>query len=146
MKKLILILSILVAMVAHAKADNFVTDVMVIGGTQAETNALKTQYENQGWTFVNKDLNQGAGGDYIYLLYKTDSDANPNATFITYFNCGSFYNEGGLMFPAVLNQEGIMISPAGHYVPVPYAGGSDFVASHGNLNRGTTNVIPLYLY
>ena len=75
MKKIILILSILVAMVAHAMADNFVTDVMVIGGTQAETNALKTQYQSQGWTFVNQDLNQGAGGDYIYLLYKTDSDA-----------------------------------------------------------------------
>ena len=48
MKKIILILSILVAMVAHAMADNFVTDVMVIGGTQSETNALKTQYQNQG--------------------------------------------------------------------------------------------------
>ena len=65
MKKIILILSILVAMASHAKASNFVTDVMVIGGTLDETNALKTQYQNQSWTFVNQDLNQGAGGDYI---------------------------------------------------------------------------------
>ena len=140
-----LTLLLMLTMALTASADNFVTDVMVIGGTLSETNALKTQYENQGWTVVNQDLNAGAGGDYIYLLYKTDSDANPDATFITYFNCGSFYNEGGLMFGAVLNQEGIIISPAGHYVPVPYAGGSDFVASQGNLNRGT-NGIPLYLY
>ena len=140
-----LTLLLMLTMALTASADNFVTDVMVIGGTLSETNALKTQYENQGWTFVNQDLNQGAGGDYIYLLYKTDSDANPDATFITYFNCGSFYNEEGLMFPAVLNQEGIIISPAGHYVPVPYAGGSNFTASHGDLNRGT-NGIPLYLY
>ena len=65
MKKIILILSIIVAMASHAKADNFVTDEMVIGGTQAETIALKTQYQNQSWTFVNQYLNQGAGGDYI---------------------------------------------------------------------------------
>ena len=44
MKKLILILSILIAMVTYAMADNFVTDVMVIGGTQTETNNLKNQY------------------------------------------------------------------------------------------------------
>ena len=134
MKKLILILSILVAMAAHAMADNFVTDVMVIGGTQAETNALKTQYQSQGWTFVNQDLNQGAGGDYIYLLYKTDSDANPNATFITYFSWNSFYTE-----------EGFSMMPEGTFYPVAYAGGSDFVASQGNLNCGTKG-FPFYLY
>ena len=132
MKKLILILSILVATVAHAMADNFVTDVMVIGGTQAETNALKTQYQNQGWTFVNKDLNQGAGGDYIYLLYKTDSDANPDATFITYFSWLSFYTEEFSMM-------------SGTFYPVAYDGGSQFVASQGNLNCGT-NGYPFYLY
>ena len=33
MKKIILILSIIVAMASHAMADTFVTDVMVIGGT-----------------------------------------------------------------------------------------------------------------
>ena len=133
MKKLILILSILVAMVAHAKADNFVTDVMVIGGTQSETNALKTQYQNQGWTFVNKDLNQGAGGDYIYLLYKTDSDANPDATFITYFTWSSTY------------ESQLYLAPGINYYPVSYDGGSDFVANHGNLNNGT-NGTPYYLY
>jgi hypothetical protein len=33
MKKIILILPILIAIASHAMADNFVTDVMVIGGT-----------------------------------------------------------------------------------------------------------------
>ena len=132
MKKIILILSILVAMVAHAMADNFVTDVMVIGGTQAETNALKTQYQSQGWTFVNQDLNQGAGGDYIYLLYKTDSDANPDATFITYFSWLSFYTEEFSMM-------------SGTFYPVAYDGGSQFVESQGNLNCGTSGY-PFYLY
>ncbi len=132
MKKLFLILPILIALASHAKADNFVTDVMVIGGTQAETNALKTQYQNQGWTFVNKDLNQGAGGDYIYLLYKTDSDANPDATFITYFSWLSFYTEEFSMM-------------SGTFYPVAYDGGSQFVASQGNLNCGT-NGLSFYLY
>ena len=133
MKKFLLILSILIAMVAQAKADNFVTDVMVIGGTQAETNDLKNQYQNQGWTVVNQNLNQGAGGDYIYLLYKTDTDANPDATFISDFAWLGTYNEG------LLNPSGIT------YYPVAYDGGSQFMASQGNLNCGT-NGSSIYLY
>ena len=118
---------------AAAMADNFITDVMVIGGTRAETNALKTQYQNQGWTFVNQDLNQGAGGDYIYLLYKTDTDANPDATFISDFITNISYDSQMYIFPGIM------------YYPVSYDGGSDFVASQGNLNNGT-NGLPLYLY
>jgi uncharacterized repeat protein (TIGR02543 family) len=120
-------------MVTYAKADNFVTDVMVIGGTLAETNALKTQYQNQGWTFVNQDLNQGAGGDYIYLLYKTASDADTNATFISDFIWNTGYESQLYIFPGIM------------YYPVAYDGGSDFVANHGNLNNGT-NGEPVYLY
>ncbi len=133
MKKLLLILSILIAMVAQAKADNFVTDVMVIGGTQTETNDLKNQYQNQGWTVVNQNLNQGVGGDYIYLLYKTDSDANPDATFISYFTWYSTYESQLYLAPGIM------------YYPVAYDGGSNFVANHGNLNNGT-NGTPYYLY
>ena len=133
MKRLLLILSILIAMVTYAKADNFVTDVMVIGGTQAETDDLKTQYQDQGWTVVNQNLNQGVGGDYIYLLYKTDSDANPNATFITYFASNTVY------------QSEMYLAPGITYYPVAYAGGSNFVASQGDLNCGT-NGLSVYLY
>ena len=86
-----LTLLLMLTMALTASADNFVTDVMVIGGTQAETNNLKTYYQNLGWTVVNQDLNAGVSGDYVYLLYKTDSDANPDATFITYFSCYSYY-------------------------------------------------------
>ena len=132
MKKFLLILSILIAMVAQAKADNFVTDVMVIGGTQDETNSLKAQYQNQGWTVVNQNLNQGAGGDYIYLLYKTDTDANPDATFISDFAWAANYNEQ-------------LVNPSCIYYPVAYDGGSQFMASQGNLNSGT-NGSSIYLY
>ena len=127
-----LTLLLMLTMALTASADNFVTDVMVIGGTQAETNSLKAYYQNQGWTVVNQDLNAGAGGDYIYLLYKTGSDADTNATFITYFTWTYFYTEE-------------YARPNGTYYPVAYDGGSQFVASQGNLNRGTSGS-PFYLY
>ena len=81
------ILLLLHTVTQGAWADDFITDVMVIGGTKAETNALKTQYQSQGWKVNNQDLNEGAGGDYIYLLYKTASDTDPNAIFITGISC-----------------------------------------------------------
>ena len=52
------------------RAQDFVTDVMVIGGSKSETQSLRSSLQAQGWVFVDKDLNAGAGGDYIYLLYK----------------------------------------------------------------------------
>lgn len=78
-------LLMLITMSQGACAMDFITDVMVIGGTKSETNTLKNQYQSQGWIFIDYDLNKGVGGDYIYLLYKTASDEDPNATFITGF-------------------------------------------------------------
>ena len=48
-------------------AATFVKDVMLIGGNESETTALKTSYADQGWTAIDSDLNAGADGDYIYM-------------------------------------------------------------------------------
>ena len=87
MKKTILLL---VAMLATTTmwATDFITDVMVIGGSKSETTNLKNKYTGQGWTFIDQDLNAGcgSGSDYIYLLYKSASNENQDAgAFITDF-------------------------------------------------------------
>ena len=86
MKKILLLLVALFA-ATTVWAGNYVTDVMVIGGSKSETNDLKTYYSSQGWTVVDQDLNAGcgSGSDYIFLLYKTAGETDPDATFITNF-------------------------------------------------------------
>ena len=87
MKKILLLLVALFATSTVWAAD-FITDVMVIGGSKSEVNSLKTTYTNQGWTVIDQDLNAGcgSGSDYIYMLYKTGSNASQDAgAFITDF-------------------------------------------------------------
>lgn len=62
MKKLLLIFSILIAMVAQAKADNFVTDVMLLGNKDQTTfNSMLSDLTAAGWIDNNYDLNSGCG-------------------------------------------------------------------------------------
>ena len=68
-----------------ASAVDCITDVMLIGGTKADVNDRKSTYTEQGWTVINQDLNDGAGGDYIYLLYKVADSASATNGFITGF-------------------------------------------------------------
>jgi hypothetical protein len=44
-----------------------ITDLMTVDSQNHST------YTAQGWTVIGMDLNAGAGGKYIYLLYKTNS-------------------------------------------------------------------------
>ncbi|MBR5728041.1 MAG: leucine-rich repeat protein [Muribaculaceae bacterium] len=86
MKKTLLLLVAALATTTMWAAD-YITDVMVIGGSKSVTTNLKNKYTGQGWTFIDKDLNDGcgSGSDYIYLLYKTASETTTGATFITNF-------------------------------------------------------------
>ena len=87
MKKILLLL---VAMLATTTmwATDFITDVMVIGGSKSVVNNLKDSLTTKGWTVIDKDLNAGCGSssDYIYLLYKkaSEADVEPGA-FISNF-------------------------------------------------------------
>ena len=87
MKKILLLLMMLPASMG-VWAEDYITDVMVIGGSKSEINALKSTYTAQGWTVIDQDLNKGCGSssDYIYLLYKSasETDVDPGA-FITDF-------------------------------------------------------------
>ena len=100
---------------AHAAA--FVSEVKLIGGDSSETTTLKNTLTSQGWTFINNDLNARAGGDYIYLLYKTgDSNVGANHSFITDFYIS---DEGGTA------DDSHTLNGRTYYL-VPYDGGDHF--------------------
>lgn len=125
MKKILLLL---VAMLATTTvwAEDYITDVMVIGGNKTETDNLKASYTAQGWTVIDQDLNAGAGSgsDYIFLLYKTASETATGATFITNFWIS---NESGTApdVTSLFQRE---------YYLVPFDGSDYFKGTKGDLN------------
>lgn len=81
---LLLMLMLLVGGVTPAWAQAYITDVIVLGvsgGLNAKN--LRNEYTNKGWTVVNQDLNEGNGGWYVFIAYKTSSTANPYSGYIT---------------------------------------------------------------
>ena len=111
-----------------AWAKEFITDVLLIGGSKSEVSSMKSNYTKMGWKFIDKDLNDGCGAtsDYIYLLYKTADNFSDraNLTFIT-----GFYltNESGQL------DEHRSFNGLPYHL-VPYDGGSHFKSVQGNLN------------
>ena len=101
-----------------AMAHYYVTDVMVIGSKdQSVTNSLRDTYESQGWYFIDKDLNEGAGGAYIYLLYKTER-STVNKGYVTDFYIKKSGSKGR---PETITHNGRT------YYPVRGGGGDAFV-------------------
>ncbi len=68
-----------------ASAVDSITDVMLVGGSKSETASLTNSYAAQGWKASTQDLNAGAGGDDIYLLYKSADSASVSNGTITGF-------------------------------------------------------------
>ncbi len=52
-----------------------ITDVKILGDSSSsdDINALAETYRGNGWKVIKQDLNEGAGGWYIYLAYKTET-------------------------------------------------------------------------
>jgi hypothetical protein len=123
-----------------ASATDFITDVMLIGHNgENDINALKETYRAQGWTVYPVDLNANAGGDWIYLLYKTKSSPNNfnDGTFITDF----YIKSGANNVTSELPFNGLT------YHLVPYDGYQHFKDQQGDLNSGTgENSASIHLY
>ncbi len=133
MKKLLFILFVLLSSIGALANETFITDVMVIGGSKAEVDSLKVALAAQGWTLVNKDLNAGAGGDYIFLLYKSDY---VNSGYITGFYLS---NKSGTADDEIRFENRT-------YSLVSYDGGSRFEELKGDLNCGAKgDYIHLYI-
>ena len=128
-RTLLISLFLLVTLLTGAKAyaTDYISDVMVIGGSKTETNNLKTTLTEQGWTVIEQDLNADAGGDYIYLLYKIESS-------------NYYLNWGYITDFYISNSTGTVSDEITHdgrtYHLVSYNGGTDFINSKGDLNRG----------
>ncbi len=124
-----------IALALPARATTFVKDVMLIGGTRAETTTLKNSLTAQGWTFIDYDLNSGASGDYVYLLYKAEENTDGvNRGYVT-----DFYLREGKGPPASLAYDGRQ------YNIVPYDGGEWFESHYGDLNSNSSGSY-IYLY
>ena len=104
---------------------SYITDLMLIGkNNKTEAQELKAQYVEQGWIAIDQDLNAGAGGDYIYLLYKVGGLASPNQTFITDVHISDASGDA----PDRLSHEDRT------YRLVPYDGDKHFKEKKGDLN------------
>ena len=79
-RTILLSLFALLSFVQGAKADGYVTDIMTVSGS---SNSVKNQYLEQGWRNAGLDLNSGAGGAFVYLLYKTSNDNGSSGTPVT---------------------------------------------------------------
>jgi len=128
-KALFSLLAAAIAAAVPVHAATFVKDVMLIGGSKSKTTDLKSQYQAEGWTVVNKDLNAGASGDYIYLLYKPEADTDPGSDrdYVT-----GFYIKSG--------SSGVtdtLVSGGKTYTLTPYDGDNHFKSQKGDLNSGT---------
>ena len=142
MKKILLLL-VAVLVATTVLAEEYITDVMVIGGTQTEVNTLKSIYTSQGWTVIDQDLNAGcgSGSDYIYLLYKKagkNEAGNTTVTAVDHFVTDFMIITGS---GTVLDNT---IEDGRKYHLVPYDGGEHFMSVQGDLNSncrsGSANI------
>ena len=110
------------------RAENYITALKVLGSSSSsDIGSLKDQAKNDGWTVIGKDLNDGAGGYYIYLAYKTAS-GNPETDYVT-------------DIVAMEKNVADFTYDSRKYYKVPAEG------FNGNLNRGTGDVgANIYLY
>ena len=125
--RLLLAIVLSMSMPAASWAEEFVTDVRLIGGeTYAEVQAKINEYRLDGWKLVDYDLNKGCGknSDYIYLLYKT---AHYNDGRNHYYITGLSIVEGSRYPEHYTEGESI-------WYLVPYVGSSHFVEMKGDLN------------
>ena len=109
-----------------AWAKEFITDVMLVGGSQSEVKNLLKSYDSEGWKVINQDLNAGAGGDYIYLLYKTAENYS-NSVSLTYVTGFYISNASGTATDAIRFN-------GRNYHLTPYDGGNHFKSKKGDLN------------
>ena len=84
---LALVAIVILAMTAQtawaAEWPEYITDVVLVGGTEQEAQNAKSGYS--GYTWCDQKLNEGKGADIIYIGYKTDHRANTNGGYITDF-------------------------------------------------------------
>ncbi|MBQ6466917.1 MAG: hypothetical protein IJJ61_03155 [Clostridia bacterium] len=107
------------------KDTSYISDVKLAGDMKS-AEAAKKYLTDEGYTVLDKNFNEGAGGCYIYLGYKvTDNYADAIKNFI--FSAGESPFENMTSF-----SQGNKIT----YYPIPYTGDATFIAGKGSFNAG----------
>ncbi len=113
-----------------AATESLFTEVKVVGYDSSDG------WERfPSWNYKEQDLNDGAGGQYIYLLYKKKDNPDPG-DFITGFR---ILNTDTWDVPDTMEEDGV------EWHLAPYDGEGNFKASKGDLNSGTGGRC-IYLY
>ena len=123
---------------SSSSKQRYITDVMVVGTKEdEEAKALCESYVQDGWTQIPNDLNEGAGGSYVYLLYKTGNDPE-RAIKDFYLRVGVGWRTDDRL--ETLTHQGLTYKLAG------YDGDSDFKWGKGDLNPGIQFSYDINLY
>ena len=129
MKKVLFLLVLLCAIAQGTWAQEpYITDVIVIGDDDSgDADDKYHDYERAGWIGKVRDLNDGASGHYIYLMYKMNTSTGSSGTPITDFYLWVSATTPG---PVSLTHMGRT------YYRVGCDGDSQFRNSGGDLNCG----------
>ena len=139
-----LALTLMVAMLAAAfqparaqdSYPEYISEVKVLGcADRTNINTVSDSYTQNGWTLVDYDLNKGAYGDHIYLIYKKTSRNNTDGRYITDF-----------IVSDVETPSNTLTYNGRTYHLCSCDGYSTFTNSKGNLNRGASDNRYVYLY
>ena len=137
LRKSLLILFALVAFGQISWAQAYITDVVVIGANSSgDADWYYDNYVGAGWEGKERDLNDGAGGHYIHLMYKTNNSPQNSGTPINDFYLRVSDNPYA---PASLTHLGRT------YWKVGCDGDSQFINSGGDLNCGASGYF-IHLY
>ena len=135
-----LLLAVLTTATAWADTwPEYITDVVLAGGTETEATSVKNSSTYSGYIWCSTSLNDGTSGDVIYIGYKKGSRASVNGGYITDF---------------VVDETGSSHDPSSTfslngktYYLCPTAGGNYFAnTNHGNLTSQASGGWNMYLY
>ena len=132
------LLTLLLSLISFSTvwSTTYISDVLLIGGDWDEVCRIEKTYQAMGWQTINKDLNEKAGGDYIYLMIKTDESDGINYGYIT-----DFFLLNGKADNLCFKDEDRV------YYLAQYDGGEHFMKMKGNLNSNTgESTDNIYLY
>jgi hypothetical protein len=137
-KTLLILFSLLVFGQISFAQTQYINQLRLIGDYDELIDSNIEIYEDEGWTLVDYNLNQGAGGQYIYLLYKTGLVDDPNNAPITDFYIKSTKDKGD-------HPDQLAYNNRTYHRITSIVGSDSFMNSYGDLNDGAGGRY-IYLY
>ena len=133
MRRICFLVAALLLAATSLHAQKFITNLTLVGSKdyQEARNAVAFN-ERKGYHCIEQDLNEGAHGAYIYLMYTTETKYGSPITDL-------YIKFGDENFKSIITHEGRAYSLVAH------GGSLDFIRSDGDLNSGSKGKY-IYLY